>query len=230
MERVITMNANKCWISMTFGLVFCLCYWSQTNALAGEKSSYQKKTDKVPPKVARSRIVRPVLKNRALYKKLQQTVDLSALTLHTTFSEAIELLRNSTEPSLKIVVMWKDLSENANIEQDTPIKIDGVPKIRLYTGLDILLMAVSSEFAKLGYIVKDGIIVIATKDSLPVKMNTRVYDVSYLLAAPARFGFRPGFGTGWQAGPYMGRAGRNGQRAGRMVGLIRGNVRPDRWR
>jgi len=174
--------------------------------------------------------MRSVLRNRALYKQLQQSVDLSSLTLHMTLSEAIELLRNSTEPPLKIVVMWRNLRDNANIEKDTTIEMDGVSGIRLHTGLDILLRAVSSNYAKLGYIVKDGIIIIATKDSLPVKMSTRVYDISYLLSAPARFGFRPGFGNIRQAGQNMGRAGQNGQRAGNMAELIRGNIRPDRRR
>lgn len=232
MEKVFTMNTNNKWILMTFALIFCLYCFSHKKAFAGEKTAYQKKSAKVTPKLARSRRIRSALKNRAVYQKLQQTVDLSALTLHTTFREAIDILRNSTENPLKIVVIWRDLNENANIDPDTPIQIDGVPKIRLNTGLDILLLAVSSEFAKLGYIVKDGIIIIATKDSLPVKMNTRVYDVSYLLSAPARyaFAFHPGFARGGQAGPYMGRGGQSGQRAGRMADMIRGNVRPNRWR
>jgi hypothetical protein len=93
-------------------------------------------------------------------------------------------------------------------------------------------MAVSSGFARLDYVVKDGIIIIATKDSLPDKMRTRVYDISYLVAAPARFGFGfgPGLVRGWPAGPYMGGAGWSNQRAGPMADLIRGNVRNNRWR
>jgi hypothetical protein len=224
------MKPKKHWILMALVFILCLCCLSQENTLADQDNN-QNKTVKVSPKYARSMRMLSALNNRAVYKQLQQTVDLSVLTFNTTFSEAIELVRNSTGPPLKIVVMWRDLNENANIDPDTPIQIDGVPKIRLNTGLDILLLAVSSEFAKLGYIVKDGIIIIATKDSLPVKRSTRVYDVSYLLSAPARysFGFRPGFGRGWQAGPYMDR-GQSGQRAGRMADLIRGNIRPNRWR
>lgn len=225
------MNKKR-WFSIALVLVFWICLFSHAKALAGEKSSYQKKPAKVHPKVARSRLMRTALRNKAVYKQLQQTVNLSDFTLHTTFSEAIDILRSSTEPQLKIVVMWRDLSDNTNIEQDTTIQMDGVSGIRLHTGLDILLRAVSSDFAKLGYIVKDGIIVVATQDSLPVKMSTRVYDISYLLAAtaPYGFGFRPGFGRGWQAGPYMGRAGQRGQRAGRMADMIRGNLRTNRWR
>ena len=242
---------------MTLVLVFCLCCLSQTNALAGEKYTNQKKMVKISPKYASSRLMRTALRNRAVYKQLQQTVDISPLTLNTSLSDAVELLRNSTEPPLKIVVMWRDLSDNANIEQDTTIQMDGVSGIRLHTGLDILLRAVSTNFAKLGYILKDGIIIIATKDSLPVKMSTRVYDISYLLAAPARYGygFRPGFGRGLPGTPYNGQNGQfapnagtgrtnynqrrsrrgrgqeqGSKRAGRISSLIRDTVRPNRWR
>jgi len=227
------MNAKKCWISTAIVLAVYVYGWCNTEALAAEKISYQEKSVKVSPKNARSRVARIRRTNTTVYKRSRRTANLSALTFHTTFSEAIDILRNSTEPPLKIVVLWRELSENANVERDTPIKIDGFSGgIRLRTCLELLLMAVSSGFARLDYVVKDGIIIIATKDSLPDKMRTRVYDISYLVAAPARFGFgfRPGFGRGWPAGQYMGRAGRNNQRAGRIPDLLRGNVRPNRWR
>jgi len=227
------MNAKKCWISTAIVLLVCACGWCNTEALAAEKISYQEKSVKVSTKNARSRVARIRRTNTTVYNQSRHTADLSALTFHTTFSEAIELLRNSTEPPLKIVVLWRDLSENANVERDTPIKIDGFSGgIRLRTCLELLLMAVSSGFARLDYVVKDGIIIIATKDSLPDKMRTRVYDISYLVAAPARFGFgfRPGFGSGWPQGPYMGRAGRSIQRTVRMADLLRRKVRPNRWR
>ena len=251
------MKANNYWISLIFVLVFCLCCFSQTKALVSVKNPNQKKSVGIPPKVARSRRMTIALRNRAVFKQLQQTVDLSPLTVQTTLSEAIELLRNSIEPPLKVVVMWRDLSDNANIEQDTTIQMDGVTGIRLHTGLVILLRAVSSDYAKLGYIVKDGIIIIATRDSLPVKMSTRVYDVSYLLAAPARygFGFRPGFARGFPGTPYTGQSGQfaqtagtvrstynqrrsrrgrgqgqSGRRAGSISSIIRNTVSPNRWR
>jgi hypothetical protein len=225
------MEAKKNLVSLIVAIVVCIYCCCETGALADTKKSNQKKPGNISPGYSRSARLSNALMNKAAYKQLQQTVDLSALTLHTTFEEALDVLSNSTEPSLKIVVMWRDLSDNASIEQDTAIMIDGVSGIKVRAGLDILLRAVSNKFAKLGYIVKDGIIIIATKDSLPVKRSTRVYDVSYLLSAPARysFGFRPGFGRGWQAGPYMDR-GQSGQRAGRMADLIRGNIRPNRWR
>ena len=242
---------------MTFVFVFCLLFIFHTKTSAGQKNTNQKKTVKSSPKVVRSRRMIYALKNGAVYKQLQQTVDLSALTVQTTLSEAIELLRNSTEPPLKIVVMWRDLSDNANIDQDTTIQMDGVSGITLHTGLEILLRAVSSDYAKLGYIVKDGIIIVATTDSLPVKMSTRVYDISYLLAAPARyrFGFGPGFQRGFPGTFYPGQSGQfaptagsgrstysqrrsrrgrgqeqGGRRADRISGIIRNTVRPNRWR
>lgn len=233
MERCIAMNAKNGWSSVAILLLVCMCGFCNTDVLAAEKISYQKKSVKISPKYSRSTVARIGRTNMTVYHQSRHTADLSALTFHTTFSEAIDVLRNSTEPPLKIVVLWRDLSENANVERDTPIKIDGFSGgIRLRTCLELLLMAVSSGFARLDYVVKDGIIIIATKDSLPDRMMTRVYDISYLVAAPARFGFgfRPNFGSGWPQGPYMGRAGRSNQRAGRIPDLLRGNVRPNRWR
>jgi hypothetical protein len=237
------MDAKKKLILLTIAVVFCICCCCKTEILADTKANSQQKSVKPSPGYSRSARFSTALRNKAVYKQLQQTVDLSALTLHTTFSEAIEIVSNSTEPSLKIVVFWRDLSDNANIERDTAILIDGVSGIKLHAGLDILLMAVSNEFAKLGYIVKDGIIIIATKDSLPVKMQTRVYDISDLLAMPARFGFVPGFAGGWLTGAYNGQRGRfpealsngrvtynrgNGRRTGRGTTAVWGPQRADR--
>ena len=251
------MDTQKNLISLAVTIVVCICFCYKTPALAATKGNNQKKQTKPSKSYARSAKFRSVLRNKAVYKQLQQNVDLSALTQHTTFGEAIEILSNSIEPSLKIVVMWRDLSDNADIEQDTTIMVDGVSGIKLSAGLDILLRAVSNQYAKLGYIVKDGIIIIATKDSLPIKMRTRVYDISDLVAMPARFGFIPAFGGGYygQRGqiptttgngrPAYNRSnrtragrgttavwglGRNNRRAGQLAGVVRQTVRPSRWR
>jgi len=125
--------------------------------------------------------------DKEAYTQLDEVVDLSALTPVMTLSEAIEELKNSVEPPLKIVVLWRDLSESATIEPDTPINMDGIPAIRLGTGLENLLKAVSGGFVDLDYVVQNGVITIATVDSLPSKMVTRVYDVTDLLGQPAQF-------------------------------------------
>ncbi|MFC1635607.1 DUF4139 domain-containing protein [Planctomycetota bacterium] len=118
--------------------------------------------------------------NRVVYQQLEQIVGLSELKPTTTFSDAIEVIRKSVDPPLKIVVLWKDLLEMAEIEKDTPIKMDGPAGVRLGAGLTLLLQANSSEFAELHYVVKDGVITIATVDSLPQQMETRVYDIAGL--------------------------------------------------
>ena len=200
MERCIMMNMKKSWISTAIVLAVYVFGFCNTEALAGVKNSYQQKPVKLPHKKAA---------NTPVYNQSRRSVDLSALSYHTTFSEAIDILRNSTEPPLKIVVLWKDLSENAYVEPDTPIKIDGVSGIRLRTGLELVLRSVYSGFAELGYVVKGGVIIIATKESLPDRMVTRVYDISYLLSQPDHFGFgfAPGMAAGWPGGAYLGQAG-----------------------
>jgi len=111
------------------------------------------------------------------------------------FSEAIDILRNSTKPPLNIVVLWKDLEENADIYRETPIGMDGLSGVPLRTHLKILLMSVSGGgVEKLGYVVDKGVIIIATQGSLPKKLVTRIYDISDLVSAPANYRIMPGFG------------------------------------
>ncbi|MFQ6035179.1 MAG: hypothetical protein ACE5NM_04945 [Sedimentisphaerales bacterium] len=166
------------------------------------------------------------MSNASVYNQLSKIVDLSALTQHTPFGQAIEILRNSTEPALNIVVLWRDLSENAFVEQDTPISMEGVSAIRLRTGLELLLRAVSSSPGDLGYVVQDGVIIVATKESLPRKMVTRIYDIRDLTAPPANYRFALpmgvwpgafGIGRGWPGqgpiGPWGGAGGAYGRAA-----------------
>lgn len=117
----------------------------------------------------------------AIYKQLDQIVDLSELKPTMPFGEAIEILKRSVEPPLNnIVVLWRDLLEMAEIKPTTEINMDGLPSVRLGTGLEKLLKAVAGGYAELGYIVEDGVITIATLESLPSKMETRVYNISDL--------------------------------------------------
>ncbi len=113
----------------------------------------------------------------AVYRQLNEVVDLSQFTPEMPLREAIEELKNSVEPPLKIIVLWRDLSETADIEPITPINMDAISAVRLGMALKLLLMSVSSGFADLDYVVENGIITIATKDSLPSKLETRVYDI-----------------------------------------------------
>jgi len=208
------MSVKKGWVSAAITLVICACGWCQTEA---SRTNQQRRATRIgrrntsfdnQSKQTRLGSARLCAGSRSQAKP-RQTVDLSALTFDMPFSEAIDILRNSTDPPLKIVVLWRDLSENAGVEQDTPIYIDGVSGISLRTGLKILLRSVSSGLAQLDYVVEGGIIIIGTKDSLPAKMVVRIYDISYLAARPAAFAFNlgPGFARGWAMRPYPGRIG-----------------------
>jgi hypothetical protein len=111
------------------------------------------------------------------------------------FSEAIDILRNSTVPPLNIAVLWKDLQENADIYRDTPIGMNGLSGVPLRTHLKVLLMSVSGgAVEKLGFVVDDGVIIIATQSSLPKKEVTRIYDITDLVSEPANYRLMPGFG------------------------------------
>ena len=169
------------------------------------------------------------------------TVGPSSFRPDMTFAEAIGILRNSTRPPLNIAVLWKDLEENADIYRDTPIGIDGLSRVSLRTHLKFLLMGVSGGSpAQIGYTIDGGVIMIATKESLPVKMKARVYDVTDLVAPPANYFFFPspgmpfgvpmggfggfgrggGYGMGFQgAGSGMYPGGSNGYGGG-LTGLL----------
>lgn len=124
---------------------------------------------------------------KSVYKQLEEIVNLSALTPDMSFSEAIDILSNSTEPRLNIVVLWRNL-ENADIYRETPIGMNCVSGIQLENSLRLLLDSISiNSPEKLGYVVDDRVIIISTKNSLPVKMTTKVYDISDLTNRPADY-------------------------------------------
>jgi len=159
--------------------------------------------------------------SKPVYKQVKKaTSGPSTFTPNMSFSEAIDILRNSTKPPLNIVVLWKDLESNADIYRDTPIGMNGVSKVPIRTHLKLLLMSVSGGgVEELRYVVEDGIIIIATQDSLPKKKVARIYDITDLVAAPANYRFMPGlgmpFGYGGMPSGGMG-YGRQGFNGGMM--------------
>jgi len=128
----------------------------------------------------------------AVYKQLDELVDLTELTPEMPLGEAIGELKNSVEPPLNIVVLWRDLYDNADIDQTTPINMDAISAIPVGRALELLLESVSGGFADLRYAVEYGVIKIATVESLAVKMKTFVYDVTDLIARPADYYAPPG--------------------------------------
>jgi len=164
-------------------------------------------TQEKPAKVSPSVSARPSLDGKdrgriagispgdtSIHSQLKQVVDISGLTPDTAFGEAIQILRNSTKPPLNIVVLWRDLRENAFIDASTPIQIEGISGIPLRYGLELLLRSVSSRRAPVGYIVKNGVIIIGTSQSLHTRKVVRVYDITDLIAGQPIFGF--GIGPG----------------------------------
>jgi len=116
----------------------------------------------------------------AVYEQLEQIVDLSDLTTSMSFADVLELLGNSVDPPLQIQPNWKDLLENAEVEQTTPAGMDPLTGIKLRKALEILLDGVSGDFAELKYAVDEGVILIATVDSLPRRMVPCVYEIPAL--------------------------------------------------
>ncbi len=144
----------------------------------------------------------------------------ASFTPQMPFGEAIEILRDCTIPPLNIVVLWKDIGENAGIYRDTPIGIDGIPGLRIGQYLDILLLSLSAGApVQLGYAVHKGVITVGTTDALPApRKMTRVYDVSDLVAEPAQYFFPPlGYG-GMYGGMGYGGMGYGGMYGGQMMG------------
>jgi len=146
--------------------------------------------------------------------RLAQVVDLSSLTKDTPFSEALEILRNSVEPPLELVVFWEDLWENAYISPDTPINMQFLGAMQLRRALELLLKHSSIRLSEVGFVVEDGFIAIATKEFLRRKLLLNVTGIADLIGAPAGFSFEMDIGDISQGGTGGGGGRRSTGRAG----------------
>lgn len=115
-------------------------------------------------------------------------VNLSRLRPEMPFVDAIEQIKYSVKPPLNIAVLWNDLSENAGIDRYTEINMEGISGVTAGRALRLLLTSVSGRTDLLDYSVEDGLIIIATADTLQRmhqkhrgKMSTRVYDITDLV-------------------------------------------------
>jgi len=123
----------------------------------------------------------PARRRVPLARQLKTVVDISHWSRDTTFAEAVEDLRAAVDPPLKLIVLWRDLSQNAGIDRETAIQIDGVQDVTLSTALQLLLQAVASSPQQLGYVIEHDVITVGTKDSLHRNWRTQVYDISDLI-------------------------------------------------
>lgn len=113
------------------------------------------------------------------------TTSPSSFTPDMPFGQAIHILRNATSPPVNIVVLWKDLADNADIDAFTPIGMDGVSGVTLRTHLELLLQAVAGGGPRLGHVIKGRVIVIGLKENLRTRQVARVYDIRDLVQSPS---------------------------------------------
>lgn len=127
------------------------------------------------------------LSDKTIYKQLEQNVDLSMLNKDMSFADAIEEVKRAVQPGVQIVVVWRDLEEKGKISRSTRINMDDIAGVHLKTAMQLLLSSVSSDLASISYAVNNGVIVIATKRSLPHILETRTYEVPDILSQPADY-------------------------------------------
>ncbi len=118
---------------------------------------------------------------------IESRANLSSITPDTPFGRAIEEIRNSTRPPINIIVLWNDLRDKAGIDQQTPIGVDIVHGVSIRKNLEIILEALSTRQTKIDYTVVNGVVVIATKNSLPRQMQIRSYDTTDISSKPADY-------------------------------------------
>jgi hypothetical protein len=108
--------------------------------------------------------------DQAVQEQLDKRVDLSGLRRGMPLAEAIEVLRQSVNPALKIMVLWRDLAEKADVPEATPIDLDGVNPMKLEMGLRLVVKDVSDRGRggeqAIDYTLDGGVAVVATKETL----------------------------------------------------------------
>ena len=122
----------------------------------------------------------------ATEKQLDEVVSLLGLQPEMTFVDALEIIKNSVNPPLKIIVNWRDLEDNAGVDQQALARMDAISSVPVRKAVDLLLEKVSGASAELGFVVTNGIIAIATRDSLPGRYENRVYDIAEIMSAGLR--------------------------------------------
>ncbi|HOQ04049.1 MAG TPA: type II and III secretion system protein [Anaerohalosphaeraceae bacterium] len=174
-------------------------------------------------------------KTTAVEKQLETIVDLSSsITEETTFEEAIEILRNAVDPALRITPIWANLVDTAFVQRENPLNIPGASMqgITLKMALELVINAVNaSAISEIGYMIKEGVIIIATLEYLDTNVTNRyfhkIYDISELLSPPANFdeynsGGWGGAGDGGTGGGGTGGGGSS--RSGGMRGGMGGGM------
>ncbi|HEV56579.1 MAG TPA: hypothetical protein ENN87_03670, partial [Phycisphaerales bacterium] len=147
-----------------------------------------------PTAMARSVVLRqPILSEpqakaatASLSELLDTRLDLSAWTPETTLGEALDMLQSRTNPPLPLVILWRDLRENALVDRNTPIGLAGTGMVPMRQALRLVLLSAGGGPGRIGCYIRDGVITVATPASgLNREYATRAYDTRMLTMPPA---------------------------------------------
>jgi hypothetical protein len=152
---------------------------------------------------------------------LDRPVDLSSITPATPFREALERVRTSIEPALPMMINWNDLRQNAFIEENSPVGVDGLGHIGIGQALELICNAVDGGKGQVSFTQRGRVVIVASKQSLGNPKSLWVIDISEL-TAPQSTGFgmngmSGGYGSGSGYGSGYGSAGATGNQLGGMM-------------
>lgn len=134
--------------------------------------------------IVRPREVPVGMSGESLQTLLARTVDLSRIGPETTVQEALTIVAESVEPRLPLLILWNDLERNALVDRDMPIGIEGLGRIRLDRGLDLILRSAAPNSA-LTLTAEGGILTLSTRYGGVYKPRMAVYSVGDIFASPS---------------------------------------------
>jgi len=137
----------------------------------------QKPVPLAPRKTRPDRYRSPKINIRTL---LGQAIDLSVFRSEMSFEEALNILQGSTNPPIPLMVLWREIQNNAYIDKTTSIGMDGRGKTTIARALQLLLLSMDEGGSKLQYVADGGVVTIATIEQNIAPTELRVYDVSEL--------------------------------------------------
>jgi len=167
-----------------------------------------------PAESAPTESTAPPVRIVSLSDMLNTPADVLHWTPRTPLKQALDDLRNAAQPPLPMVVLWNDLQNNALVGPDTPIGLSATGRIPIGQALRLVLLSVGGGRGRIGYVIRDGVITIATPAAgLNSRYVTRVYETGMLTMPAANvlqgmgygqlgtgFGMGGGLGTGWGTG------------------------------
>jgi len=146
---------------------------------------------------------------------LDRQVDLSSITPNTPFREALERVRTSIEPAIPMMINWNDLRQNAFIEENSPVGVDGFGRVGIGLALELICNAVDGGKGQVSFSQRGKVVIVASKKSLGNPKSMRVIDISELTASPST-----GFGMNGMSGGYGSGSGMTGSMGNQLGGTM----------